>query len=109
MAADCTSASLPLAVSCGVSGTNSNRKEKLLSIGPYPSVGVAEAREAATSAKCLRREGKDPAGEKRLRRLSTQAIGVIKALRKLTGRTPYLFPTRGTPSGQPAKMRSGIC
>jgi integrase len=86
-----------------------NRKEKLLSIGPYLSVGVAEAREPATSAKCLRREGKDPAVEKRLRRMSTQAIGVIKALRKLTGRTPYLFPTKGTSSGQPAKMRSGIC
>jgi hypothetical protein len=35
------------------------RKEKLLSIGPYPSVGVAEAREAATNAKRLLREGKD--------------------------------------------------
>jgi hypothetical protein len=27
------------------------RKEKLLSIGPYPSVGVAEAREAVANAK----------------------------------------------------------
>jgi integrase len=45
------------------------RKEKLLSIGPYPSVGVADARQAATNAKRLLREGKDPAVEKRLRRL----------------------------------------
>jgi hypothetical protein len=35
------------------------RKEKLLSIGPYPSVGVAEAREAATNSKRLLRKGKD--------------------------------------------------
>jgi hypothetical protein len=33
------------------------RKEKLLSIGPYPSVGLAEAREVATNAKRLLREG----------------------------------------------------
>jgi len=51
------------------------RKEKLLSIGPYPSVGVAEAREAATNAKRLIREGKDPAVEKRLRRLQVVTDG----------------------------------
>src|SRR5882757_1206218 len=39
------------------------RKEKLLSIGPYPSVGLAEAREVAINAKRLLREGKDPAVE----------------------------------------------
>jgi len=44
-------------------------KEKLLSIGPYPSVGMADARQAAASAKRLLREGKDPGVEKRLRRL----------------------------------------
>jgi Arm DNA-binding domain len=43
------------------------RKEKLLSIGPYPSVGVADAREAGMNAKRLLREGQDPAVEKRLR------------------------------------------
>jgi hypothetical protein len=69
-----------------------NRAEKLLSIGPYPPVGVAKARVAATSAKRLLRKGKDPAVEKRLGRLSTQALDVIKVLRKLTGRTPYPFP-----------------
>jgi integrase len=45
------------------------RKEKLLSIGPYSVVGLADAREAATNAKRLLREGRDPAVEKRLRRL----------------------------------------
>lgn len=51
------------------------RKEKLLSIGPYPSVRVAEAREIATNAKRLLREGKDPAVEKRLRRLQVVTDG----------------------------------
>jgi hypothetical protein len=51
------------------------RKEKLLSIGPYPSVGLAEAREVATNAKRLLREGKDPAVEKRLRRLQIVTDG----------------------------------
>jgi hypothetical protein len=51
------------------------RKEKLLLIGPYPSVGVAEAREAAANAKRLLREGKDPAVEKRLRRLQIVTDG----------------------------------
>jgi Arm DNA-binding domain len=37
-----------------------NREEKLLSIGPYPSVGVAEPGEAATSAKRLLREARTP-------------------------------------------------
>jgi integrase len=51
------------------------RKEKLLSIGPYPSVGVADARDAVTTAKRLLREGKDPAVEKRLRRLEVVTDG----------------------------------
>ncbi|MDU3126488.1 MAG: integrase arm-type DNA-binding domain-containing protein [Bradyrhizobium sp.] len=44
-------------------------KEKLLSFGPYPSVGLAEARDAAANAKRCLREGRDPAVEKRLKRL----------------------------------------
>ena len=48
---------------------------ELLSIGPYPSVGLAEAREVATNAKRLLREGKDPAVEKRLRRLQIVTDG----------------------------------
>jgi hypothetical protein len=51
------------------------RKEKLLSIGPCPSVGLAETREVATNAKRLLREGKDPAVEKRLRRLQIVTDG----------------------------------
>jgi hypothetical protein len=51
------------------------RKEKLLSMGPCPSIGVAEARETATNAKRLLREGKDPAVEKRLRRLQIAVDG----------------------------------
>jgi hypothetical protein len=51
-------------------------KEKLLSVGPYPSVGVAEAREAATNARRLLWEvRKDPAVEKRLKRLQVVTYG----------------------------------
>ena len=39
------------------------RKEKLLSIGPYSAVGLADAGEAATNAKRLLRKGRDPAVE----------------------------------------------
>jgi hypothetical protein len=51
------------------------RKEKLLSIGPYSVVGLADARAAATDAKRLLREGRDPAVEKRLRRLGVITDG----------------------------------
>lgn len=51
------------------------RKEKLLSLGPYPEVGLAEAREAVTGAKRLLREGKDPAVEKRRQRLAAVTDG----------------------------------
>jgi hypothetical protein len=51
------------------------RKERLLSIGHYSAVGLADAREAATNAKRLLREGKDPAVEKRLRRLEVVTDG----------------------------------
>ncbi len=43
-------------------------KEKLLSLGPYPSVGLAKAREEREAAKALLRAGKDPGLEKKLRR-----------------------------------------
>ncbi len=46
-------------------------KEKLLSIGPYPAVALAEARKARDDAKSLLREGKDPAVTKKLKKLST--------------------------------------
>src|SRR5450755_5154333 len=48
------------------------RKEKLLSIGPYPTVGVAEARETATTAKRLLRRGRT--------RLSKSGSGACKSL-----------------------------
>ena len=42
--------------------------------------------------------------------LSTQAIDVIQALHKLTGRTPYLFPNqRHAHRGRRAKTQLGIC
>lgn len=42
-------------------------REKLLSIGPYPDIGLAEAREARDAAKRLLRDGRDPGVAKRLR------------------------------------------
>src|SRR5215472_6673464 len=51
------------------------RKEKLLSIGPYSVVGLADARAAATDTKWLLRDGRDPAVEKRLRRLGVITDG----------------------------------
>jgi hypothetical protein len=38
-------------------------REKLLTIGPYPSVGLADARTARDNAKRLLREGRDPSIE----------------------------------------------
>jgi integrase len=43
-------------------------KEKLLSLGPYPNVSLANAREQREAAKALLRSGKDPSLEKKLRR-----------------------------------------
>lgn len=45
-------------------------KEKLLSLGPYPAVSLADARAARDRAKDLLREGKDPAVAKKLNRLT---------------------------------------
>src|SRR5689334_2011118 len=41
-----------------------NGKEKLLAIGPYPEVSLAEAREARGKARKRVREGGDPSAEK---------------------------------------------
>ena len=41
-------------------------KEKLLTIGPYPEIGLAEAREARQAARSLVRAGKDPSAEKKI-------------------------------------------
>jgi len=44
-------------------------KQKTLSIGPYPLVSLAEARQKAFEAKKVINEGGDPSGEKRLNKL----------------------------------------
>jgi integrase len=44
-------------------------KEKLLSLGPYPSVSLADARQARDKAKALLREGRDPGVVKRQQKL----------------------------------------
>jgi hypothetical protein len=43
-------------------------KEKLLSVGPYPEVSLAQARDERDAARKLLRAGKDPGLEKKLRR-----------------------------------------
>lgn len=45
-------------------------KEKALSLGAYPAVTLAEAREARDAAKATLRAGRDPAVAKRLRKLA---------------------------------------
>lgn len=42
-----------------------NGREKLLSIGPYPEIGLAQAREARDEARGLVRAGEDPSAAKR--------------------------------------------
>lgn len=49
-----------------------NRKEKLLSYGPYPAVTLAQARELHAEAQALKRHGIDPAAEKQLRKRGEQ-------------------------------------
>jgi hypothetical protein len=43
-------------------------KEKLLSLGPYPGVTLAKAREMRDAAKATLRSGRDPAVDKKVRR-----------------------------------------
>jgi hypothetical protein len=57
-----------LAASCGDSSIVSG-KERVLSIGPYPGTGLADARAMTAEAKQLLREGKDRP-EKRRQRLT---------------------------------------
>lgn len=45
-------------------------KERLLSIGAYPDIGLAEARKARDRAKEILREGRDPSTAKRLKRFT---------------------------------------
>jgi integrase len=52
------------------------RKEKLLSIGPYPDISLAAARDRRDAAKRLLREGRDPSLERKLERArSREALG----------------------------------
>jgi hypothetical protein len=83
------------------------RKEKLLSIGPYSVVGLADARAAATDAKRLLREGRDPGVEKRLRRLGVITDGrtAPAPMRSPTTTSPVAIPTR-TSKGTPAAVVS---
>jgi integrase len=48
------------------------RKEKLLSIGPYPEVSLATARDQRDAAKRLLRDGRDPSLERKLERARSQ-------------------------------------
>jgi hypothetical protein len=58
-------------------------KEKLLSFGPYPSVGLAQAREQRDAAKALLRAGKDPSLEKKQRRaLGSDLSGTFESVAK---------------------------
>ena len=50
-------------------------KERTLSIGTYPEVSLAQARQARDEARELVRQGRDPSTEKRLRKLSAIAAG----------------------------------
>jgi integrase len=47
-------------------------KEKLLSLGPYPEVGLADARDKRDAAKALLRAGRDPSMERKLARAAGQ-------------------------------------
>lgn len=47
-----------------------NGKEKLLSIGPYPAVSLADARKARDDAKAILRDHRDPVVEKKLKRIA---------------------------------------
>ena len=50
-----------------------NRKEKLLSYGPYPEVSIARARELHEKARALKRSGIDPAVEKQSAKRANEA------------------------------------
>lgn len=47
-------------------------KEKLLSLGPYPALSLADARTARDEAKSTLRDGRDPSTVKKLKRLTAE-------------------------------------
>lgn len=65
-----------------VPGPDGGLKEKSLSIGLYPEVGLREARDKCIEARRLRRDGKDPAEERRLQKQQARygAANTFKAV-----------------------------
>lgn len=72
-------------------------KEKLFSIGPYPEIGLAEARKRREAARSLIASGKDPSREKQKAKLTVEELADVAALsprqfarafRAETGQTP---------------------
>lgn len=72
-------------------------KEKLFSIGPYPEIGLAEARMRREAARSLIASGKDPSREKQKAKLTVEELADVAALsprqfarafRAETGQTP---------------------
>jgi hypothetical protein len=57
-------------------------KEKLLSIGPYPALSLADARKARDEAKGVLREHRDPSVEKKLRKIAgaTSAANTFESI-----------------------------
>lgn len=56
-------------------------KEKLLTIGPYPDIGLEAAREARRAQKGVLREGKDPSAEKkRIKRVAAPTAATFEAV-----------------------------
>lgn len=56
-------------------------REKLLTIGPYPDIGLEAARDARRAQKGLLREGKDPSAEKkRTRRVAASTAVTFEAV-----------------------------
>jgi integrase len=64
-------------------------KDKRLSLGVYPEVSLADARDLKDRARALLKDGKDPATERRL--IQTK----LKDLKLFTGYSAYLFPNHG--------------
>ncbi|QSX75613.1 tyrosine-type recombinase/integrase [Lysobacter arenosi] len=57
-----------------------NGKESRLSFGPYPEVGLAEARDLGAAARSRLRAGIDPAAERKAERRQQQADGLTFAI-----------------------------
>ncbi len=49
-------------------------KERVFSIGPYPEITLAEARDKRDDARAILREGKDPTIDRRVHRAGARAV-----------------------------------